>query len=67
MQSAHVAKVTFTVTIDGSPMLPGASGYAVNDAGSWKMAATTFCELVTLEGTAPESCKDPKQTALPTE
>lgn len=68
MQSPIVAKVIFTVTIDGSPMLPNASGYAVRDAGSWKMAATTFCDLVMLEDmkTAPKACSDPAQTAFPT-
>ena len=69
MQSGTVAKVTFTVTIDGSPMLPNAPGYAVQDGGTWKIAATTFCQLVTLENinTVPKGCTDPAQTAFPSE
>jgi hypothetical protein len=66
MQSPVVAHVTFDVSLDGQLILPGAKGYAVRENGSWKLAATTFCQLLTLEGTKSNLCKDPKETALPT-
>jgi len=65
VQSPDVAHVTFSVTSNGSVVLPGASGYAVRVDGSWKLAATTFCQLLTLEGTAPATCRQAAATALP--
>jgi hypothetical protein len=67
MQSPVVAKVTFDVSLDGQVILPNASGYAVKIGGDWKLAATTFCQLLTIEGTKTDLCKDPKETAFPTE
>jgi len=65
MRSPDVAKVTFTIYSKGSPALPNASGFAVRENGTWKVAAQTFCQLLTLQGNAPSACKDPKITALP--
>lgn len=65
LQSADLAHVTFSVTSNGAVVLPGASGYAVHVGESWKLAATTFCQLLTLEGTAPATCKQAAATALP--
>jgi hypothetical protein len=65
MQSANVAKVIFTVYSNGKPALPGASGLAVRQGGKWKVAAQTFCQLLTLQGDAPHACNDPKITAVP--
>ena len=47
------------------PLLPDADGYAVRINGSWKVAATTFCSLLTLQGDSAPACKDPSVTALP--
>jgi hypothetical protein len=66
MQSPNVAKVTFDVSLDGQVILPNASGYAVKVGGDWKLAATTFCQLLTIEGTSTPLCKDPKETSFPT-
>jgi len=63
--SANTAKVVFTVTVAGQPLLPDADGYAVRIGGSWKVAATTFCSLLTLEGDKADACSDPAVTALP--
>lgn len=63
--SPNTAKVVFTVTVGGQPLLPDAPGYAVRIDGSWKVAATTFCSLLTLEGDKADACKDPAVTALP--
>jgi hypothetical protein len=64
-QSANVAKVTFTLLSGGSPLLPNASGFAVREDGKWKVAAQTFCGLLTAEGSAPPLCQNAAITALP--
>lgn len=64
-QSAKVAVVTFTIKSGGSVLLPNTHGFAVLEGGKWKVAAQTFCNLLTLEGTAPAVCKDTAITALP--
>jgi len=61
----NVAAVKFTIRVAGQVVLPNAKGYAVRDGGEWKVAAQTFCQLLTLEGTAPKECKDKSMTALP--
>ena len=63
--SPHTAKVVFSVLVGGSPLLPDADGYAVQIGGSWKVAATTFCTLLKLEGDQADACADPSVTALP--
>jgi hypothetical protein len=65
MRSADLAKVTFTVFVNGTAELPNAPGYAVRQDGKWKVAAQTFCQLLTLSNNAPKACNDPKITALP--
>ncbi len=64
-QSANVAAVTFSLFSLGNSLLPDISGYAVREGGKWKVAAQTFCNLLTLENTAPPACKDESITALP--
>lgn len=63
--SANLAKVTFTIYSGKQTLLPNSHGYAVREGGAWKVAAQTFCALLTLENTAPPSCKDKSFTALP--
>lgn len=63
--TATKAAVTFTVLINGSPVLSGQGGWAVKEGGRWKVAATTFCTLVSLGGSMPTPCMDAKATALP--
>lgn len=65
MQSASVAKVVFSIYVNGSAALPNQPGYAVRIGGVWKVAGKTFCDLLTLEGSAPPACKTAKATALP--
>jgi hypothetical protein len=65
VQSANVAMVTFTIKTGAQDLLPNTHGYAVREGGKWKVAAQTFCSLLTLEGTAPPACKDSSITALP--
>jgi len=61
----QVADVTFTLTNGGKPLLSGIKGLAVQEGGSWKVAAITFCGLLKLQGTPPSACSDPSITSLP--
>ena len=63
--SANTAKVTFSVLVGGTPLLPDAPGFAVRVGGRWRVAATTFCGLLALQGDKAAVCKDPSVTALP--
>lgn len=63
--SPDVAAVVFTLNSGGSPLLTDTPGNAVREGGTWKVAAVTFCNLLTLQGTAPTACKDASITALP--
>lgn len=63
--SPDVASVTFTVLSDKHALLPGVAGLAVREDGRWKVAAATFCQLLTLQGAAPKQCQDKAFTALP--
>jgi hypothetical protein len=60
-----VADVTFTITGNGAALLSDVKGFAVREGGRWKVAATTFCLLLKLEGKPPSACSDPSITALP--
>jgi hypothetical protein len=61
----NLAVVTFTIRVAGQVVLPDSKGYAVLEDGEWKVAANTFCQLLTLQGSAPDECKDKSFTALP--
>ena len=64
--SANTRKVTYSLYLAGTPTLNDASGFAVFEDGTWKVAGTTFCGLLNLNGANPPICKDPKATKLPT-
>ena len=65
LSKPKVAVVKFTIRVSGQVVLPNSKGYAVVEDGDWKVAAQTFCQLLTLEGHPPELCKDKSMTALP--
>ncbi|WP_328428729.1 hypothetical protein [Streptomyces sp. NBC_00443] len=44
------ANVTYELTLKGATALPGASGTAVEQDGTWKVSAKTLCALVQLSG-----------------
>lgn len=50
------AAVTYTVLMNGSPVLPNQAGKAVLDNGQWKVADSTFCALLAMQGPAPAAC-----------
>lgn len=59
------ADVTFDVLFNGKPALSGQQGSAVDVDGTWKVTASTFCALLTLEGAAPPVCSASSATAAP--
>ncbi|MFE9768996.1 hypothetical protein ACFYPC_31545 [Streptomyces sp. NPDC005808] len=44
------ANVTYSLTLEGATALPGASGTAVEQDGTWKVSVKTLCALVQLSG-----------------
>lgn len=65
VSSPDRATVTFSILLNGSPILPDQTGYAVRENGNWKVAGATFCALLTAEGKPPAICVTPAATALP--
>jgi hypothetical protein len=43
------AKVTYSILLAGTPVLPNQSGVAVLEGGTWKVGDASFCALLTLE------------------
>ncbi|MFJ4835707.1 hypothetical protein ACIP79_38235 [Streptomyces sp. NPDC088747] len=46
------ANVTYSLILEGATALPGASGTAVEQDGTWKVSVSTLCALVQLSGNA---------------
>ncbi|MGW4242444.1 hypothetical protein [Nocardia sp. NPDC004722] len=55
---ADHADVVFTISLNGTPALQDQPGNAVLIGGGWKVAAATFCTLLSLEtqGKPPAPC-----------
>ena len=49
------ATVTYTLLLNGATALPGATGTAVDEDGTWKVSVNTLCALVQLSGNATAS------------
>jgi hypothetical protein len=63
--SPDQASVIYTLLLDGSPASTDQIGYAVREAGKWKVAGTTFCRLLAQQGAPPSVCERPPATSLP--
>lgn len=50
------ASVTYTILLAGKPALKNQVGIAVKQGGTWVVGATTFCNLLKLEQSAPAIC-----------
>jgi hypothetical protein len=50
------AEVKFDLNLDGNPVVPDQTGYAVQQAGTWKVAKATFCTLAGMGGKTPSGC-----------
>ena len=57
--SATQAKVTYDILLNGTPVLKNQSGSAVLQGGTWKVADSSFCGLLALQGTKslPAACQ----------
>ena len=44
------ADVKWTLLMNGAPVLPDQSGNAIQQDGTWKVSATTFCTLLAIQG-----------------
>jgi len=57
--SASTAKVTYDILLNGTPVLKNQSGSAVLQGGTWKVADSSFCGLLALQGTKslPAACQ----------
>ncbi|RDI56132.1 hypothetical protein [Nocardia mexicana] len=50
------ADVTYTLLVGGTPMLPDQTGQAVKESGQWKVATSTFCALLAIQGGNSPAC-----------
>jgi hypothetical protein len=50
------AAVTYTLLLDGKPLLQDASGTAVLVAGMWKVGVGSFCKLLAVQQVFPQGC-----------
>lgn len=44
------ATVSWTLLMNGAPVLPDQSGEALLEDGQWKVSAVTFCTLLAIQG-----------------
>ncbi|MGF7123578.1 hypothetical protein AB4Z09_17695 [Rhodococcus sp. TAF43] len=63
MDAPGHATVTYTIEMNGQPVLADRIGEAVEQDGQWKVAQGTFCDLLTLEGNPPPVCGQPTTSA----
>lgn len=54
--NGNTATVTYTVLVSGQPALTNQTGQAVLENGQWKVADSSFCALVGLQGSVPAQC-----------
>jgi len=45
-----LATVSWTLLMNGAPVLPDQSGEAIEEDGTWKVSAATFCALLAIQG-----------------
>jgi hypothetical protein len=58
LTSKTTARVTYTIYLGGSPVEPNVIGTALIQDKVWKVSDTSFCALVSLEGSAPKACSE---------
>ncbi|MGA8297775.1 MAG: hypothetical protein WB770_12105 [Acidimicrobiales bacterium] len=54
LTSRTTATVTYTILLGGTPELSGSKGKAIFQNGKWKVSDSSFCALLSLEGTASQ-------------
>ena len=67
LDSPDRATVIFSLQLTGQgTVVPNATGYAIRDHGTWKVAGTTLCTLLQAnDPKLPAPCSDPAATTLP--
>jgi hypothetical protein len=67
LNSPDKATVIFSLQLTGQgTVVPNATGYAIRDHGTWKIAGATLCQLLQAnDPKLPAPCSDPAATALP--
>ncbi|MDO3646913.1 hypothetical protein [Nocardia mangyaensis] len=53
---ADNADVTYSLLMNGAPVLPDQTGQAVREGGQWKVAAATYCALMAIQGGTSPAC-----------
>ncbi|MFI6571843.1 hypothetical protein [Nocardia fluminea] len=53
---ADNADVTYSLLMNGTPVLPDQTGQAVREGGQWKVAAATYCALMAIQGGSSPAC-----------
>ncbi len=56
LTSSSTAKVTYTVLLGGAPVLSNQPGLAVKQSGTWKVADSSLCALLSLEQQSVAAC-----------
>ena len=56
LQGGDRARVVYTVKVAGTA-LPKQTGFAVRENGKWKVADSSLCKLVALQGRTPSICR----------
>jgi hypothetical protein len=54
--SPTTAKVRYSILLGGQPALKDQVGQAILVGGSWKVGSSSFCALLSLEGTKVPAC-----------
>ncbi len=50
------ATVTYTIELDGRPVLSDQQGEMVKQNGQWKVSDQTFCDIESMSGAPPAAC-----------
>jgi hypothetical protein len=59
--SPDAATVAYSIALDGKVALPNQLGSAVRVRGNWQVSASSFCQLLKLEGQQPAACSATSQ------
>jgi hypothetical protein len=60
------ARVQYTILLNGTPALKNQVGLSVLEGSVWKVADSSFCALLALEGTKPAACAGGSAAPSPT-
>ncbi|MGH7234277.1 MAG: hypothetical protein ACREF7_02425 [Candidatus Saccharimonadales bacterium] len=58
LTNSTTVKVTYTIDLNGQPVLSNQSGEVLKINGVWKVSDATLCTLLSLGGSAPAACNN---------